>query len=862
VHFNRFLISSFQGSPRQLSEEAKIFDRSLVLHLLRGAIVFACLFATGHSASAQISSSGSSSESLNEITVQGVAPDHNVLPTGTGFSDVFGFDLPINEVPRSISVITKEELRNANVVTARDFARVSADTYTPYFNGNPSSTYIRGQVADTFFNGMRLGFTSEGVGAPIDFNAVERVNIVKGPAPAVYGASQNVGGFIDLITKQPYFDRFHAEVDATFGEYDLNRYTVELGGPIIPGKLAVRVSYSGEESGSYYRNVFTQSQAIYTVLKWTPNPNYELEILNSFYETNYQLNRGINRPTQALIDNGAYITGTEQFVNPTGKPIGPNFPASNLVPTMIPQNRGVVVATGTTQIDRANVIVNPNDSSYAKTDFAQVIQRLNISDDIQILNTTFFAYLSRRQFGALRYSAVVEPSYVLENRLELHVNSDIPMTKQPAKIEDTALSKEGKIADAVMSGQTTGWTIGNMLNIGLDFRYQHVFSASDIAHSYNNLYDLTQNPSLIDVPLNRVVSGKNPSYAIPGASGYFGTPGGTYVSRSGTIINTGNGETNDTWAYDGAIFLEDRVSFTKQLALFFGIRGDLLHVDFVDPVHPPGFNPVTANTTQGLINLNGNLTYQPFPWLTAYFTYDYSTSTTDGQGGGYSIGGDNKFDNPDFRNASDLYEGGCKVNLLDGKLYLAMAGFRQTRSIPQENAPTLPEIVWGGEVELNYQPNRNFYVTLSYSYLDPVLHNQSPSEKTLSVFNTFLPLVGNGSGSPNSTTLPQADYLQPGIPHHLFNANINYQFDFGLGLSFGAEVTSPIDVTYGGKIKIPTQFTLNAGASYRWKNYEVRVDFLNFTNEKNWAIVSATNGSDLIYPEMPFQVQGTLRIRF
>jgi hypothetical protein len=205
-------------------------------------------------------------------------------------------------------------------------------------------------------------------------------------------------------------------------------------------------------------------------LKWTPSPNYELKILNSFYETNYQLNRGINRPTQALIDNGTYITGIEQFVNPTGRPIGANYPASNLVPTTIPQTRGVVVATGRTQIDRADVIVNPNDSSYAKTDFAQVIQRL-----------------------------------------------------------------------------------------------------------------------------------RSP-----------------------------------------------------------------------------------RNTTQGLINLNGNLTYQPFSWLTAYLTYDYSTSTTDGQGGGYSIGNDNKFDNPDFRNASDLYEGGFKFDLLDGKLFLAMAGFRQTRSIPRK----------------------------------------------------------------------------------------------------------------------------------------------------------------------------------
>jgi len=596
---------------------------------------------------------------------------------------VLGFDLPVNEVPRSISVITKEELENANVRTARDLARISADTYTPYFNRNPSSTYIRGQVADTFFNGMRIGLTSEGVGAPIDFNAVESVNIVKGPAPAVYGASQNVGGFIDLIAKQPYSDRFHAEIDATFGEYDLNRYTVDLGAPIVPEKLAFRISYSGEESGSYYRNVFTQSQAIYAVLKWTPSPNYELKILNSFYETNYQLNRGINRPTQALIDNGTYIIGIEQFVNPTGTPIGANYPASNLVPTTIPQTRGVVVATGRTQIDRADVIVNPNDSSYAKTDFAQVIQRLNINDDIQIVNITFFAYLSRRQFGALRYSAVVEPSYVLENRLELHVNSDLPVTNLSPKIRGSLLDREGKSENETIPSETSGWSIANMLNVGFDFRYQHVFSASDIAHSYNNLYDLTRDPRLIGLPLARVIGGKNPSYPIPGASGYYGTPGGTYVSPSGAIINTGNGETNDTWAYDWAAFLEDRVSLTRQLSFFFGIRGDLLHVDFNDPVHPPSFDPVTANTTQGLINLNGNLTYQPFSWLTAYLTYDYSTSTTDGQGGGYGIGNDNKFDNPDFRNASDLYEGGFKFDLLDGKLFLAMAGFRQTRSIPR-----------------------------------------------------------------------------------------------------------------------------------------------------------------------------------
>ena len=292
MRVNEFFAIWFLRKLPRPYEEVKIVGGSLILDPLKEAVVFACLLAVGPSVFAQDDPSAPGSDSLSQIIVQGIAPEHNVLPNpnATDFSDVLGFDLPVNEVPRSISVITKEELENANVRTARDLARISADTYTPYFNGNPSSTYIRGQVADTFFNGMRIGLTSEGVGAPIDFNAVESVNIVKGPAPAVYGASQNVGGFIDLIAKQPYSDRFHAEIDATFGEYDLNRYTVDLGAPIIPEKLAFRISYSGEESGSYYRNVFTQSQAIYAVLKWTPSPNYELKILNSFYGTNYQLN--------------------------------------------------------------------------------------------------------------------------------------------------------------------------------------------------------------------------------------------------------------------------------------------------------------------------------------------------------------------------------------------------------------------------------------------------------------------------------------------------------------------------------------------------------------------------------------------
>ncbi len=73
--------------------------------------------------------------------------------------------------------------------------------------------------------------------------------------------------------------------------------------------------------------------------------------------------------------------------------------------------------------------------------------------------TTFFAYLSRRQFGALRYSAVVEPSYVLEDRLELHVNSDLPVTNLSPKIQDSLLDKDGKSKNGVIPSETSGWSM-------------------------------------------------------------------------------------------------------------------------------------------------------------------------------------------------------------------------------------------------------------------------------------------------------------------------------------------------------------------------------------------------------------------
>ncbi|MBV8226315.1 MAG: hypothetical protein JO232_14125 [Verrucomicrobia bacterium] len=58
------------------------------------------------------------------------------------------------------------------------------------------------------------------------------------------------------------------------------------------------------------------------------------------------------------------------------------------------------------------------------------------------------------------------------------------------------------------------------------------------------------------------------------------------------------------------------------------------------------------------------------------------------------------------------------------------------------------------------------------------------------------------------------------------------------------------------------QLLIEPFAFRRWKNVELRVDVLNFTNQQNWAVVSTNNGTNQVYPEMPLQVLGTVRVKF
>ncbi|MDC7788111.1 TonB-dependent siderophore receptor [Rhodoplanes sp. TEM] len=147
-------------------------------------------------------------------------------------------ETPIVETPRSISVVTRQELEDRNVQSVPEAVRYTAGVTTGAFGYDPrfDQIYIRGFAATTLgdyrdglqqYAGSYARFTTEPYG-------LERIDIVKGPASVLYGQG-TPGGLIDRISKLPKSEATH-EVVGQLGSFGHLQAAFDVGGPIDADK--------------------------------------------------------------------------------------------------------------------------------------------------------------------------------------------------------------------------------------------------------------------------------------------------------------------------------------------------------------------------------------------------------------------------------------------------------------------------------------------------------------------------------------------------------------------------------------------------------------------------------------------------
>lgn len=140
-------------------------------------------------------------------------------------------ELTAKEVPQSVEVITKEEIQNIGATNVNDALRIATNLEVPQAAGVGNTISMRGSGTDdvlVLLNGRRI--PGEGYGAVsgntfvlsrLNVNNIERIEILRGPAGALYGSDAQAG-VINIITRKP--EKQSVTIGAATNSHDISNY--------------------------------------------------------------------------------------------------------------------------------------------------------------------------------------------------------------------------------------------------------------------------------------------------------------------------------------------------------------------------------------------------------------------------------------------------------------------------------------------------------------------------------------------------------------------------------------------------------------------------------------------------------------
>ncbi|MGY8837649.1 MAG: TonB-dependent siderophore receptor [Enterobacterales bacterium] len=156
-------------------------------------------------------------------------------------------NLDLIKLPQSAQVLTEQLIIDQAARDITDLYRSIAGVSEYSYSG----VTFRGfrDDANVFYDGVR-GDPYSGFGVPQLFN-VERVEVLKGPASALYGGGEP-GGMINYVTKKPsYLEK--RELKLTLGNYNTRGASLDMTGG-LSDTMAYRLGGFYEEQDSFRNN--------------------------------------------------------------------------------------------------------------------------------------------------------------------------------------------------------------------------------------------------------------------------------------------------------------------------------------------------------------------------------------------------------------------------------------------------------------------------------------------------------------------------------------------------------------------------------------------------------------------------------
>lgn len=245
---------------------------------------------------------------VDDIGVAAIAQLPRVTVTGQREADGYAgthnrsamkTDTPLRDVPQSVTVVTRDLIRDQSMQSLADVARYVPGAAMAQGEGNRDTIILRGNssTADFFVDGVR-----DDVEYFRDLYNVDRVETLKGPNAMIFGRA-GAGGVVNRVTRQAQWDRFR-EFTLEGGSWEHGRATFDVGDG-VGDRLALRLNGVYENSQSHRDGFELERRGINPTAAFQLGDRTILRLSYEYFDYDRTADRGIPSLAGRPVDTDA-----------------------------------------------------------------------------------------------------------------------------------------------------------------------------------------------------------------------------------------------------------------------------------------------------------------------------------------------------------------------------------------------------------------------------------------------------------------------------------------------------------------------------------------------------------------------------
>lgn len=194
-------------------------------------------------------------------------------------------DTPIKDIPQTVNVVTSDQMNDQGAQSMGEALRYTPGVSVENFGAlsqTDAYTRVRGFRTDLYLDGTRLPVRGDGAASyAMEPWGLERIEVLKGPASSLYGAS-GPGGMINMVSKRPRAD-LQNEVQLQTGSYNRLQGAFDLGGPVTSDESALyRITGLIRDSDTQVDFAEDNRRFIAPSFTWKPSEDTTLTLLSHY----------------------------------------------------------------------------------------------------------------------------------------------------------------------------------------------------------------------------------------------------------------------------------------------------------------------------------------------------------------------------------------------------------------------------------------------------------------------------------------------------------------------------------------------------------------------------------------------------